>query len=164
MINLKPAAVASWQMQKQREHKNFILAYQHGLFKLFEDRWNEAYFHALGLHVRIEPPGIGKTMDYMDVASSKLFRYQQKMGITSRSQGVTSEQPNKKECRYQIREGRYRMKAAQKGRIVVLPYRKVYVARSQLSTTSEGSRNNPSQGSAMKTGVPATDFARSTKM
>ena len=88
--------------------------------KMFEDRWNKDYFHRLDLHVRIEPPGVGKT-DGLDIASSKLFRYQQKMGIASPAAGVASEQADTKEYRYQSREGRYRMKAMRKGRVIVVP-------------------------------------------
>ena len=58
----------------------------------------------------------------MDVASSKLYKYQQKMGISSPAPGVGSQGGDKKEDRYQYEEGRHRMKATGKGRIIVLPY------------------------------------------
>ena len=61
-------------------------------------------------------------MDGMDVATSKLYKYQQKMGISSPAPGVGSQGGDKKEYRYQFKEGRYRMKATGKGRIIVLPY------------------------------------------
>ena len=88
---------------------------------MFEDRWNHDYFHPLGLHIRVEPPDIGKT-DNMDVASSKLFKYQQKRGTVSPAAGVASMQGDKKEHKYQSREGRYRLKAMRKCRIIVLPF------------------------------------------
>lgn len=91
---------------------------------MFERRWNNDYFHPLRLHVRIEPPGIGM-MDGMDVASSKLYKYQRKMGTYSPAPGVASEQGDKKEYKYQRKEGRHRMKATGKGRIIILPYREV---------------------------------------
>lgn len=106
--------------------------------KVFEDRWNNDYFHPLGLHVRIEPPGIGE-MDGMDVASSKLFRYQQKRGTSSPAPGVASREGDKKEFKYQSKEGRYRMKAARKGRIIVLPFDTVRHAPAQPRTTGSES-------------------------
>ena len=112
---------------------------------MFEDRWNNDYFHPLGLHVRIEPPGVGN-MDGMDVASTKLFRYQQKLGTLSPAPGVASKQGNsKKEYRYESREGRDRMKAAHKGRIIVLPF-KSDVLPLQPRTTDPENNNGQSQG------------------
>ena len=147
-------------MKKHREHKNFELAYRVGNLKVFEDRWNHDYFHPLGLHVRIEPPGVGR-MDGMDVASSKLFRYQQKMGTSSPAPGVASIQADKKEYKYQFKEGRYRMKAAQKGRIVVLPLDMVDgSAPSQPRDTDSQSHNGQSQGvTTTGFGTLTQDFA-----
>ena len=114
----------TWKMTKHKEHENFNRAYHNGLFNPVENRWNKDYFHPLGLHIRIEPPGIGR-LDGMDVSSSKLFRYQRKMGTFSPTPGVASQYGDEKEVRYQMREGRYHMKAARKGRIVVLPLQMV---------------------------------------
>lgn len=97
------------------------MAYESGLVTVVEDRWNEDYFHPLGLQIRIEPPGVGKVID-MDVTSTKLFKYQQKIGITSPAPGVASNRGDKKEHRYQSKEGRYRVKAVHKARIVILPF------------------------------------------
>ena len=159
MINVKLGMVAGWKMQKHKEHENFVLAYQRGLFKMFEDRWNKNYFHGLGLHVRIEPPGIGR-MDGMDIASSKLFRYQQKMGTSSPAAGFASEQADKKECKYEVKEGRYRMKAVRKGRIILLPYKRGDELPTQRGTTNMENRNIQSQGSTMMARVSGTDFPR----
>ena len=89
---------------------------------MFEERWNNVYFHRLGLHVQIMPPGVGQ-MDDMDVASSKLYKYQQKIGTCSPAPGVASQGADKKEYKYQVREGRHRMKATGKGRIIITPYK-----------------------------------------
>lgn len=61
-------------------------------------------------------------MDEMDVSSTKLYKYQRKMGTSSPAPGIASEQGDKKEYKYQRKEGRYRMKAVRKGRIVIMPY------------------------------------------
>lgn len=139
-------------MQKHREHENFLLAYQSGAMKVFQDRWNRDYFHALGLQIRVEPPDMGiGSMNEMDVASSKLFRYQQKLGTSSPAPGRASEQADKKECKYQRKEGRYRMKAARKGRIIVLPF-------NPLLTGSE-SHTGQSEGITTMAGPSVQDFA-----
>lgn len=123
---------------------------------MFENRWNKDYFHPLRLHVRIEPPGIGM-MDDMDVASSKLYRYQQKMGTSSPAPGVASEHGDKKEYKYQHREGRDRMKATRKGRIVILPYSTVDLLPLQ---PCPGSDNGQSRGVTMvDAGTSVQDFA-----
>ena len=129
-------------MKKHKQHKNFLEAYLGGAMKIFEDRWNNDYFQPLGLQIRIEPPGMDiGNMSSMDVASSKLFRYQQKKGTPSPAPGVASKQGNKKEHRYQYKEGRYRMKAVRKGRIVVLPFKTTNPISSQPGTTGLETRN-----------------------
>ena len=145
IVDFEPGAVAGWKMRKNREHRNFVLAYRAGNLKIFEDRWNHDYFHPLGLHVRVEPPGVGR-MDDMDVASSKLFRYQRKMGTSSPGPGLASEQADKKEYKYQFKEGRYRLKAAQKGRIIILPLDKVERPLLPPRRTDSQSHNGQSQG------------------
>ena len=145
-------------MMKQKQHENFHLAYEGGAMKVLEDRWNKDYFHPLGLHVRIEPPGIGK-MDGMDVASSKLFKYQQKMGTSSPAPGVASKQGDKKEYKYQSKEGRYRMKAVRKGRIIVLPYNTGNSMPSQSRTTGSESQNLQTEGVITRARPSVQDFA-----
>ncbi len=92
--------------------------------KVLEDGWNNNYFHQLGLHVRVEPPGVAN-MDGMDVATSKHFRYQHEMGTSSPAPDVTSRQGHRKWYRYQSMEGHYRINAARKARVVVLPFNMV---------------------------------------
>lgn len=64
-------------------------------------------------------PGCGK-MEDMDVSSTKLFKYQEKKGVSSLTPGMATSRSDKKEQKYQIKEGRYRVKAARKGRIIVV--------------------------------------------
>lgn len=148
-------------MQKDREHANFLLAYRSGMMKAFEDRWNHNCFRPLGLQIRVEPPGIGK-MDGMDVASTKLFRYQQKMGTSSPAPGIASKQGDEKEYKYQSKEGRYRMKAARKVRIIVLPLNPTTVTGSlfpQQNMTGLESHNGQSQGITTRAGPSVQDLA-----
>lgn len=108
---------------------------------MFEDRWNDAYFHPLGLHVQIVFPGVGQ-MDSMDVASSKLYKYQQKKGISSHAPGVASVGGKKKEYKYQVKEGRHRMKATGKGRIIVMPYEALPVQPRMTDSEGHGVQAN----------------------
>lgn len=112
---------------------------------MFEDRWNSTYFQPLGLQVRIEPPGMDFcNMSTMDVASSKLFRYQYETGIPSPAPGVASRQGDWKEKRYQYRESDYRSKAVRKGRIIILLFNTIKLVSSQLRRTVSESHNGQS--------------------
>ena len=124
---------------------------------MFEDRWNHDYFHPLGLHIRVEPPDIGKT-DSMDVASSKLFKYQQKRGTVSPAPGIASKQGDKKEYKYQSKEGRYRLKAMRKCRIIALPFKP---ALPQRRTTGSTGRVGQIEGTTAAANPSIQDFAHS---
>lgn len=129
--------------------------------KTFEDRWNNNCFRPLGLQIRIEPPGIGKT-DGMDVASTKLFKYQQKMGTSSPVPGIASRQGDEKEYKYQSKEGRYRIKAARKARIIILPLNPAKVSGhlfSPQTMTGLESHNGQSQGITTRAGPSVQDLA-----
>ncbi|CAF9921630.1 hypothetical protein IMSHALPRED_005224 [Imshaugia aleurites] len=148
-----------YRMHKQSEHKNFHLAYQDGSIKTFEDRWNNDYFHELGLEVRIEPSEMG-TLDGMDVASSKLFKYQQKMGTSSPAPGVASTEEDEKEKSYQAKERHHRETALHRSRIVVLPFDRGNSASSQPGTTGLESHNGQSEGAINTASPSGQDSAR----
>lgn len=116
----------NYKMQKHREHRNLFGAHCAGLLEPFLARWNNDYFGPLGLHIRIDPPGVGR-MENMDVASTQHFRLLQKMGKSSTAPGTASGREKRKERRYQLREGHQRVKAARKCRIVVMPFSGVSV-------------------------------------
>ena len=149
VAELRLAFVVGWKMHKHKEHKNFLIAYNGGAFQIFEDRWNNEYFHPLGLHVRIEPPGVGR-MDAMDISSSKLYKYQHKVGTSSPAPGVASKGGDKKEYRYQFKEGRHRMKARQKGRIIILPYKATRVGGSTYCSDQSTGVTNAMTGTSAK--------------
>ena len=145
-------------MRKHREHRNFDLAYRGGMLKTFAERWNDAYFHPLGLHVRVVPPGIGQ-MEGMDLASSKLYKYQQKTGTSSPVPGVASNIGDKKESRYQYKEGRHRMKATGKGRIIVMPYKAVDASPVQPRMIgSESQKGQALMVTSAKAGISTHEF------
>lgn len=120
LIAAIPSTVLSYQWQKKTEHQNFQAAQSTGVLDMFMQRWNKNYFESLGLHVAIALPDMGR-MEDMDVSSTKLFKYQQKVGSASTTAGVASTHTFPKEFRYQRREGHQRVKAAQKARIIVMP-------------------------------------------
>jgi hypothetical protein len=109
--------------QKRKEHENFSIAHTSGALQKLAERWNRNYFEALGLQVRLEPPDAAYNgMNEMDVASTRLFKYQQKKGYSSPAAGEDSGLGDAKEIKYMTKEGRERMKAATKCRIIIVPF------------------------------------------
>ena len=115
-----PGAIMTRNLGKKIELENFETAQTTGALDTFTKRWNETYFEPLGLQVTIATPGHG-SMDGMDVASTKLFKFQQKAGIATSRAGAASGIGGPKEARYQILEGHQRVKAAHRARIIFVP-------------------------------------------
>ena len=123
----------SYNHRKEYEFSNFEIAIRCGGIETCLRRWNTSYFEPLGLYAAIESPGVGD-LTGSDVASTKLSRYQASMGIESNEPGTASDRPSKKELVYQGKEGKARVKASQKARIVIMPLRMVQsdaIGRSQ---------------------------------
>ena len=119
------AGVVHHKKKKQSEHQNFGIAHSTGALEMLAKRWNKNFFEPLGLQVRIEPPDLAsfESMEKMDVASTKLFKYQCKKGYSSPTAGEDSGQGDLKEIKYLAKEGRQRLKALRKGRIILLPFK-----------------------------------------
>lgn len=115
-VGLVGGGVVGHKMRKHREQRNFAFAHQNGVLDDFAKRWNKDYFEALGLQVRVEAPNSSgrSNMEDMDVTSTKLFKYQEKNGISSADPGTAASKSDKKAQHYQIKEGRYRVKAARR--------------------------------------------------
>lgn len=122
--------IFGWGMEKM-EYENLVLSHNVGALDIFVKRWNKDFFNPLGLQVLIALPGMGHLED-SDVSSTKLFKYQQRYGITSPAAGQASTQDDPKESRYLAREGRQRVKAGRKGRIIILPFNNSAPAESGL--------------------------------
>ena len=131
-----PSTIMSYKLQKKYELENFTTAQAGGLFRTFEQRWNESYFEPLGLHVVIATPD-QSDMEDMDVASTKLYRYQEESGIAPRKPGVASRAGDHRAARYQVREGHQRVKAVKKARIIVLPFTRRVFLNGGLYETGE---------------------------
>ena len=119
-IGLVVAIPVSYIYRSKRERINFLAAQASGSLQKCLDQWNWKYFNHLGLHATVEAPASGD-MKGAEVASTKLFRYQQKKRIESECAGTATLTADRKELRYEEREGRQRVKAARKGRIVIAP-------------------------------------------
>ncbi|KAL2038791.1 hypothetical protein N7G274_008549 [Stereocaulon virgatum] len=117
------SGVYSHKEQKRKEHENFNIAHASGALQKLADRWNTNYFENLGLQVRVEPPdAVQDDMKEMDIASTRLFKYQQKRGYSSPAAGEDSGLGDAKEIKYMTKEGRERMKATMKCRIIIVPF------------------------------------------
>ncbi len=117
------APIFAHKKRKNKERENFRVAFASGGLQLVAEKWNRILFEPLGLQVRIEPPNYfgARDMSTMDVSSTKLFKHQEKNGLYSSSTGGLSESADKKEVKYAGNEGKYRTKAARKGRILIFP-------------------------------------------
>ena len=109
--------------RKTQERANFRDTFDTGGLQLVAEKWNRDLFEPLGLQVRIEPPEYFRPRDMstMDVSSTKLFKYQEKKGVYPSSTGGLSKSADKKAVKYARKEGKYRTKAARKGRILISP-------------------------------------------
>lgn len=123
LFSFLPAAAFGHRLRTHKERLNFLLADQTGALAQCVARWNKTCFKAKGLAVRVDVPGNGQDMEDMDLSTSKLFKMQQKTGAHSRVAGSMSNPHDRhsKERRLQRSEGHARVKAIQKGRIVIIP-------------------------------------------
>ena len=134
------APVFGHKKRRDKERENFRIALASGGLQLVTEKWNRILFEPLGLQVLIEPPNCfgASNMATMDVASTKLFRYQEKNGLYSSTTGGLSESADKKELKYARKEGKYRTKAARKGRVLIRP-----IQREPIQAEAESAAVNP---------------------
>ena len=90
-----------------------MTAEQTGTLALCVKRWNDDYFRGKGLLVRVDIPGYSNGMNEMDISTSKTFKKWTKSGTTSPTSQTTAD------------DGKARIKAAHKGRIVIIPLDRV---------------------------------------
>ncbi|MCJ1463074.1 hypothetical protein MMC07_001679 [Pseudocyphellaria aurata] len=109
---LIPATIYGQQMRSSRERLNFILADTSGALAQCISHWNRSFFRAKGLAVRVDIPGRSHDMEHMDLATSKLYKNHQR--IDDRNSGWH-------DTKGQVKEGRARIRAALKARIVIMP-------------------------------------------
>lgn len=109
-----PATVYGARMFSKMEQRNFVFADQIGALAQCVSRWNQSYFRAKGLAVRVDIPEHSPDLEHMDLSSSKLYKNQQKSGIASYPLGVYDRES-------QLKETRTRIRASMKARIVIVP-------------------------------------------
>lgn len=109
-----PATLYGNRVRSRGESLNFALADNSGALAQCVSRWNRSYFRARGLAVRVDIPGRSQDMEHMDLSSSKLYQSQQKFGDSTISRW-------RDERKDQLKDGRARMRASRKGRIVIIP-------------------------------------------
>lgn len=112
-----PAVIVGHKLRKKQEKTNFKAAYQNGALADCVKRWNESYFLPRKLVVRVDIPGEASDMAAMDISTSKSFQRRT-------SQPFLHNPDISGSARYsdaQIGEIRARIKAARRGRIVIIP-------------------------------------------
>ncbi|MCJ1429880.1 hypothetical protein MMC29_007795 [Sticta canariensis] len=109
-----PATIYGFRMCSKKEHLNFVFADHSGALAQCVSRWNQSYFRAKSLAVRVDIPERSTDLEHMDLSSSKLYKNQQKSGNTSYSPGVYDRKS-------ELKETRARMRAFMKARIVIVP-------------------------------------------
>jgi len=112
-----PAVIVGHKLRKKQEKKNFKAAGQSGALADCVKRWNETYFLPRKLVVRVDIPGEASDMAAMDISTSKSF--QQRTGQSSFHNTDVSGSARYSDA--QTWETRARIKAARRGRIVIIP-------------------------------------------
>ena len=112
-----PAVIVGQKLRQKQEKQNLRAADQSGALADCVKRWNETYFLPNKLVVRVDIPGEASDMAAMDISTSKLF--QQSTGQSSSYHPVVS--GNTRYSDAQVEETRARLKAARRGRIVIIP-------------------------------------------
>jgi len=121
-LSLIPAAVVGQKVRKHKEHDNLLAAAEGGLLATCVERWNKNYFNSRGLTIRIDLPGQASDMNEMDLSTSKKFK-QQLNGQTAFT--------GKKQLKNEKKEIKSRVKAAKKGRIVIIPLNETTLVAAQ---------------------------------
>ena len=118
-VSVIPAAAIAHKMRRNREELNFITAELSGALDNCVKRWNDNYFKAKGLVVRVDIPGDCGDLNDMDVSTSKLFQRrlveERYPSLADKSQGVSESTKDL------LKDGKARMKASLRGRIVIIP-------------------------------------------
>ena len=145
-LGLVPAVIVGRKMRDRHEKQNFRVAERSGALKQCIERWNQEYFMARGLLVRVDLPGNSDDMDQMDLSTSKLFKQQSRTGVPSTEvYSKQSSQSSFEGLKAQVKEEKDRTRAARRGRIVIIPMDPSRLSTPSLSGT--GYTASPALGS-----------------
>lgn len=111
-FGLIPAVIVGHKMRKHKEEQNFKMASRNGELAQCVSTWNENYFKARKLVIRVDIPGDVSDMASMDVSTTKAF--------DKRFTKCGSKRDHQSYC-HRIREVRARRRAGLRGRIVIIP-------------------------------------------
>ena len=118
-FSLIPAVAVAQKTREHRETWNFMTAAQSGALAKCVNRWNETYFKAKGLLIRVDVPGETTDMNDMDLSTSRLYRYNQGDGKVSANGSMSI--GHEMMYKYEVNDGKARVRASLKGRIVIIP-------------------------------------------
>ena len=116
-----PSAVVGHKLRKKQENRNLVTAVESGALIQCVQHWNEVYFKPRRLLIRVDLPGQAEDMASMDVSTSEDFQSRVDGHATSSLPLTDDYSISAKYSDEQVKEGRTRMKAAQRGRIVIIP-------------------------------------------
>lgn len=119
-LGIIPAVIVGHKMRTRNEKQNFLTADRNGELAQCVSKWNENYFKARNLVIRVDVAGDVDGMDGMDVSTTKAF----KRTFGKRCCGRESESHCGGSHRgyfQQFRDARARKKAGLRGRIVIIP-------------------------------------------
>ncbi|MCJ1243383.1 hypothetical protein MMC30_000580 [Trapelia coarctata] len=137
-----PAVIVGQKLRKKQEKANFKAADQSGVLADCVKRWNDTYFLPRKLVVRVDIPGEASDMAAMDVSTSKSFQ----QGIGQSSFYNPDISGNARYSDAQVEETRARIKAARRGRIVIIPANASDVPELSGSRESSPSATNSLDG------------------
>ena len=155
-LGLVPAVIVGRKMRDHREKQNLKIAEQSGALKQCVERWNQDYFIARGLLIRVDLPGNSYDMDQMDLSTSKSFNRLSSSGASPiESYGEQSFRTTADSAKAKSKDEKHRRRAARRGRIVIIPMDPSTLSTPSLSETKE----SVSPGSSSLEGLGGGDKA-----
>ena len=118
-LSAVPGVIVARKMRNKREKMNFKAASESGALLECIQRWNQEFFFQRGLAVRVDVPGSASDMARMDLSTSKDYKDRaETASLSTQSSNLKSESSYSDLL---VEEGRARVKAAKRGRIVLIP-------------------------------------------
>jgi hypothetical protein len=128
LLEVIPAAIAGHKVRQSNEEKNFSIARERNILQEILNRWNEAVFKPKGLLIRVDLPN-----EAIDMASMDLLTRKSGWEKKSNSGYCNSASNQARADRWvTTKDVRTRSRAANKGRIVILPLSDTVQERSPL--------------------------------
>ena len=118
-LSAVPGVIVGQKMRDRREKINFKAASDSGALLECIERWNRDFFFQRGVAVRVDVPGSASDMARMDLSTSKEYRERSETAsISTQSSSLGSWSGYSDTL---TEEGRVRLKAQRRGRIVLMP-------------------------------------------